>query len=341
MIFELGISFVSFLFFLIGWPILRASLITRRLRAQPDEKLRRELRHIMDECPRAGAFYEKISARGQELAAQFERDPHLLGQDFPKEIDIVLPAAGFRGQYVCGMWSVLRHLQTRVRVCRISGGCSGAQCGLLMSTDALRDWVTFCFAWRAHRDSVFRLAGGQFNWIALLLLFLRGGLVDLTDAIFGIALGPSIEKYCEFRRKSPKSVIDLHITTLCVWPPSKIGLRSCADFENVDDMMECMRAASDIPGISGPFTEKCRGLLCVDPGFFQRMPVPLPDLERRPQLVCGLLNLWPGDDMKHNWTLWGPSEELQEDILRRGQDAAVALLRGAFNNDEAVRLEIP
>ena len=67
----------------------------------------------------ARAFAEKMEARGIKLEDELlklsnsNQDCLGISPSFPREFDIVLDAAGFRGQVALGAWSVLRRLQEK------------------------------------------------------------------------------------------------------------------------------------------------------------------------------------------------------------------------------------
>ena len=80
--------------------------------------LKKEFRAAM-RSEDARAFAEKMEARGIKLADELlklsnsNQDCLGISPSFPREFDIVLDAAGFRGQVALGAWSVLRRLQEK------------------------------------------------------------------------------------------------------------------------------------------------------------------------------------------------------------------------------------
>jgi len=296
--------------------IITILFMVRRMTSLPDpkevSKLLRRCRKLMNEKG-IKEFSWRIIKRGQLLAIKNRKIVQTTGC---KEIDMVVSSGGFRGQYVLGIWSVLRHWRNQVKVVRFAGSSAGAQCGLIMSADLIQNWITFVYPWRTIVKERLYFPNTSRRFQILQLLFL-GGIKDLARAA-------TIAVYAPLVGKTSK-IVGVH---MCCSELSWYGLRNfvISKFSSFEEVVRSLSATGGIPLISSPLQGwTFRGRLLYD-GFFTN-PLPVFEDKKRPQLVIDLHQLHVEGECSF-WSILGPDPDLQQKVIKWGQNDIIRLFKG-------------
>jgi len=241
----------------------------------------------------------------------------------------VLDAAGFRSQVCLGAWTVLRHLvaEEKLSIFQYCGGSAGGQGAVMMAADMVEEWVSYPFGFRALRN---KYVGQKYGFGSIAWLWLRGGVVDVANCL----------KDAMFRHHSDR-ILALPHGTYWLWVKdwaegSKLlsGLPTWTWSELGDALM----ATGAIPGVSCGFYQPWCSHWCYDGGFndmgsWIRIPA-LP--YERPQIHFSTGNYLPEDSDSSDmlWAVWCPTEAVQAQAIRYGQDMVVELLEKGACVDE-------
>ena len=253
----------------------------------PPEHIRKIMTKGMH-SPEADEMFQRMERRAERLLNTGEK----ISDSFPREVDVIFDAAGFRGQVSVGACMVLARTVKRVRVRRWVGGSAGGQLAVLaaLGAEGRRDLVRFVFGWRACRTA---LLGERLTIWTALWVICRGGFVDILCALCFVLYKPHFENY----RKLPAGTCLISVLAL----PSSFSkwirfwfsrlwnnvaadhkesrdsfrpefLSDCCTFE---ELARAVMATGSIPGVStfGLWT-RFRDLRCLDGGFCSRVPRP-------------------------------------------------------------------
>ena len=253
----------------------------------PPEPLRKIVTKGMH-SPEADEMFQRMERRAERLVNSIEK----ISDSFPRHVDVIFDAAGFRGQVSVGACMVLARTAERVRVRRWVGGSGGGQLAVLaaLGAEGRRDLVRFVFGWRACRTA---LLGERLTIWTALWVICRGGFVDILCALCFVLYKPHFENY----RKLPAGTCLISVLAL----PSSFSkwirfwfsrlwnnvaadhkesrdsfrpefLSDCCTFE---ELARAVMATGSIPGVStfGLWT-RFRDLRCLDGGFCSRVPRP-------------------------------------------------------------------
>ena len=294
------------------------------------------LNEFRDAMAEGKPLSDRVEKRGMELADAILASNSEGFKRFPRKMYVRLDAAGFRGQVALGAWSVLRRLveKEKIKIVGLAGGSSGAQSAVLIAMDALHEWVQFVYGWRALRN---RLIGRELSVWALLKILLRGGLVDFVHA--------TIE--CIYREKQSRFLAlpenTVHMAVFA-WPGREVLLTGRQSWEELSD---ALHATGAIPGISSGLWARWRDLYCLDGGFaclsdqyrLPSIPQMWKDDADTPVLTCrpSHFDVQDTDSPANFWSLWAPSEALQEKAITYGQDEIAKVLESGGDSSLVFR----